>query len=168
MKKTLALLLSALILISVFAVCFAAFAEDINDYVQADKICTFCGNAHTSYDDATGTIRLFSCACCVKCEYLDNTALTKCARDEKGHYKGSACCDQCTGIFPCKCSEGNAACNCPFCGGVSQEPDQGPVEVVPPKAKNIFTSVFTNVMGKLSDVFEKLFKVIFAVFGVND
>lgn len=171
MKKLLALLLSALILVSAFSICFAVFAEDaenIDDYVQADKICEFCGNPHTSYDDASGTIRLFSCACCVNCYYLDNTALTKCAKNELGHYKGFACCDQCTGIFPCHCSETNTSCNCPYCGAISQEQDQGPVEVVPAKAKNIFTTVFSNVMGKLSDVFENLFKVIFAVFGVND
>lgn len=172
MKKTLALLLAALLLVSVFALSFGVFAQEgpvgDADVYPADPICEFCGQKHTSYDDKTGTIRLFSCACCVKCDYLDDAALTKCARNDQGHYKGSACCDQCSGIFPCRCAENNSDCDCPYCGAISQELDQGPVEVVPAKAKNIFTSVFSNVMGKLSDVFEKLFKVIFAVFGVND
>ena len=165
--------MAALLVLSAFALSFSVFADDVvptddPDTYPAEPICEFCGKKHTSYDDSTGTIRLFSCACCVKCYYLDNNALTKCARDEKGHYKGSACCDMCTGVFPCNCGEANSECDCPYCGSKTQQMDQGPVEVVPAKAKNIFTSVFNNVMGKLSDVFSNLFKVIFAVFGVND
>ena len=169
MKKTLALLLSALMLVLSFALCFSVFAEDATEeIVSAEPICEFCGAKHTSYDDASGSIRLFSCKCCVNCDYLDETALTKCARNELGHYRGTQCCAECTGIFPCRCGETNEECSCPYCNAVSQETDQGPVEVVPQKAKTTFTSVFSNVMGKLSDVFSKLFKVIFAVFGVND
>lgn len=166
MKKIIALFLAVLTLVFAFSLSFAVFADDAG--VATDRICEYCGNPHTSYDNETGTIQPYSCRCCLQCEYLDSTALTKCARDNQGHYSGFKCCSSCTGFWPCLCSETNSECNCAYCNKESQEPDQGPVDVVPAKAKNIFTSVFTNVMGKLSEVFENLFKVIFAIFGVED
>ncbi len=167
MKKTIALLLATLMLVFTFAVSFVVFADDTRVELS-ENLCEFCGQPHTSYDEATGTIGLYSCRCCLQCDYLDNTALTKCARNNEGHYSGFKCCKECTGFFPCLCNETNPDCDCVYCGAKAQKQDQGPVEVVPAKAKNIFTNVFTNVMGKLSEVFSNLFKVIFAIFGVED
>ena len=164
MKKTLAILLAVLLLASALTI---AFAADF-DPIETGPICESCGNPHTSYDAATGTIKPFTCKCCAACDYVDEGALTKCARNAEGHYSGFKCCSACTGIFPCLCVENNPECNCAYCGTKAQEQDQGPVEVVPEKAKNIFTNVFSNVMGKLSDVFSRLFELIFGIFGVND
>ena len=168
MKKTLALLLAVLTVLSMFTLSLVAFAEDAPIDPNANPICEFCGQRHTSYNDAEGSIAVGSCRCCLQCDYLDTTALTKCCRDDKGNYSGYKCCDKCTGFFPCLCNENNDDCNCAYCGSKAQQQDGGPVEVVPAKAKNLFSSIFSNVMGKLSEVFNNVFKVLFSVFGVED
>ena len=168
MKRSAAMLLAALVMLGAFAMSFAAFAEDTRVPLN-DPRCVFCGKKHTLYDDETGTIGLFSCICCLQCDYLDGTALTKCARNEEGHYIGSRdkmCCNACTGFFPCLCTEGDSTCTCVYCGRQSQVNEQVPVDIVPEKATNIFSTVLQTVTSKLTDVFTRLFEIIFAIFGV--
>lgn len=137
MKKALSLFLAVLMILSVVAVSFGAFAAD-------EKVCT-CA-------DCTGTPN--GCHCCVYCPYLDTTYLLSCAKDKDGHFKGSFCCGECDGIWPCDC-------NCTCCKDKDEKPSDDPSPILTPEQQKDFIKAFQNVLKKVAGVFDMIFNAIF-------
>ena len=146
MKKTLSVILALVLLM---AMCFTA----VNVFAE-EEVCE-CGCA-----DCTKVMN--SCHCCAACPYLDLSYLLDCAKDETGHYKGSACCDNCKGIWPCDCD-----CGCQYCaGGDEQAPDPlGPV--IPEEQQKTIIQIFQDIMHKLTEVFNNVFGIFFDLLGIK-
>ena len=159
MKRTLAILLSVLMLATCFVLVLPVYAED-------NVKCEFCGKLHNvEVEDG-------NCYCCRRCVYLDTNTmntdrLTQCAKSPNGHYKGDACCEQCTGIFPCNCANRKSKCKCQWCSDQNQNNEEPYKEVVSERAKTNFSSIMQNVLKKLSSVFDRLFDAAFAVFRIK-
>lgn len=151
MKKTIAIILAVLMLAASMTLVFGVFAED-----SATEICESCGKAHSKNEDGY-------CHCCVDCAYLDVTYLLGCAKDENGHFKGSYCCDKCSGIWPCNCN-----CGCEFCGTVDEETTTAMQPIIPEPARKNILDIFRNVMSKITEVFDRLFDAIYAIFQIED
>ena len=152
MKKTLSVMLAVLMLLATFTVGFAAFAEDT---------CEFCGKPHTSTEAG-------SCTCCLYCQYLDTTKVAGCAKyngqvivDENGR-----CCANCTGFFDCTCGTTNN-CNCPYCSGTGVAPEKELEPIFSENTQEYIKNLFQQILGKIAEVFDRIFEVAFAVFNVK-
>ena len=137
MKKTLAVILSVLMILSSFSLGIGVFAED------RQKVCT-C-------EDCTKIEN--GCHCCVYCPYLDKTYLTSCVQDEKGNFVESFCCGECTGIWPCHC--GHPCCD------PNEDPGKGDGPIFTPSEQEDIVRIFQNIIGKIAAVFDKLFDALF-------
>lgn len=140
MKKALSLFLAVLMLFSVCAASMSVVAEEIDMQYCTCKDCTRIVNG---------------CHCCVQCPYLDETYLLSCAKGEDGHYKGSVCCSECSGIWPCECS-----CTC--CENKDQKPGDDKIEpIIPEQQRETIINAFQNAIKKVAAVFDKIFNAIF-------
>ncbi len=147
MKKALSLFLAVLMLFSVCAASTSVLAEEIEMPYCTCKDCTRVMNG---------------CHCCVQCPYLDETYLLSCAKDENGHYKGSTCCGECSGVWPCSCS-----CSC--CENKDQNPgDSSSEPLIPEKQRETIIKAFQNAIHKVAEVFDKIFDTIFKFLRIND
>ena len=154
MKKILAIAVALILLSASLVFVFSALGADGDP--EKPTICNACGQKH-EYSEKNG-----KCHCCPECAYLDSTYLLDCAKDTNGHFKGSYCCDKCTGIWPCHCD-----CGCEFSGERSEEATTTPTAIVPEPAQRNILSIFRNVMSKITEVFDKLFDALFIVFQIK-
>lgn len=148
MKKALSLFLAVVMILSAFAVSFAVVAEDI-----AMDSCT-CKNC---------TRQMNSCRCCAYCPYLDKTVLLSCAKDESGNFKGSFCCGDCSGIWPCDCH-----CGCEACENKDPDADSDPQPIIPEAQRKTIVEAFQNAIKKVAAVFDKIFDAIFEFLRIDD
>lgn len=139
MKKALSLFLAVLMLFSVCAASFSVFAEEI---VMDACSCPDC------------TRIMHGCHCCVQCPYLDETYLLSCAKDADGHYKGSVCCGECSGIWPCNC-------NCSCCEDKDQNPPSDSKPIIPAEQRETIVEAFQRAIKKVAAVFDAIFDAIF-------
>ena len=147
MKKSFAVFMAVIMLLSCFTLGFAVMADD-----NETPVCTCANCTHAD-----------GCHCCVYCPYLDETYLTSCVRDENGHFRKSFCCVNCTGIWPCDCG-----CEC--CeSGKYQDPHAGDVEpIFSPETQEQIVSGFQGVMRKIKAVFDMIFDAIFDFLRIDD
>lgn len=140
MKKALSLFLAVLMLFSVCASSMSVFAED--EVAMGECACADC------------TRIMNGCHCCAACPYIDASYLLACAKDNEGHYKGSTCCGECSGIWPCGCS-----CSC--CQDKSEDPNPDSDPLIPANVRTTIIEAFQNAIQKVSAVFDKIFDAIF-------
>ncbi|MCM1364194.1 MAG: hypothetical protein NC122_07160 [Faecalibacterium sp.] len=146
MKKTLAVILAVMMMFSCFAVSLGVFAEETT--AVADE-CT-CGCEDCIAEKG-------ACHCCIYCKYLDKRYLTDCVVvDSKGNidFENSFCCDECTGIWPCRC--GHDCCNTKE---VVDKNNGDPI--LTPGQQQTLTMVFQNIIKRFADAFDSLFQAIF-------
>lgn len=154
MKKTIAVLLAAIMLLASLAVCFAAFADDVN----ADT-CIYCGNKHSSTNER-------QCTCCLSCPYLDLEKVAGCRKNANGVTNENPCCDQCTGFYDCTCGT-REGCTCKFCNGKGDEPQPEMKPVIDEQSQLHIREIFQSIIKKISEVFDRMFEVAFAVFNIK-
>lgn len=111
------------------------------------------------------------CHCCIYCEYLDANYVLKCVNvDEDGNYV--FCCDECTGIFPCKCGskfheyideETQEKVTHPLCCMNNyEEIDMGEgTPIFTPDQQDQIVTGFRNVLKTISDIFNRLFDAVY-------
>lgn len=133
-------------LFSVCAVSFGVFAEEI---VMDSCTCASC------------TRVMNGCHCCAACPYIDETYLLSCAKDENGKYKGSTCCKDCSGIWPCNCT-----CSC--CENKDQNPTPDPEPIIPANVREQIIESFQRAIKQVSAVFDKIFNAIFEFLRINE
>lgn len=150
MKKTLSVLLAALMLLATLTVGFAVFAEE-------SAVCEFCNKPHTSTENG-------KCDCCVNCPYLDLSKVVACAKDEHGVKLGSFCCANCTGFYDCTCGK---TCKCTYCTGTGDAPETELKPVIPEQTQDYIKELFQNIIHKISEVFDRIFEVAFAIFNIK-
>ena len=148
MKKALSLLLAVVLILSTFAVSFAVFAEDVG---MKECTCSNCTRVPNG------------CHCCAYCPYIDKTFLLSCAKDEDGNFKGSFCCGECSGIWPCDCH-----CGCEACENKSQEPDPDPEPIIPEAQRKTFIEAFQSAIKRVAAVFDKIFNAIFEFLRIDE
>ncbi len=147
MKKALSILLAVIMILSTFAATCAVFAED----GMKECTCTNCTRVPNG------------CHCCVYCPYIDKTVLLSCAKDEAGNFKGSFCCGDCSGIWPCECH-----CGCEACLDRSEEPDPDPEPIIPEAQRKTIIEAFQNALKKVAEVFDKFFNAIFEFLRIDE
>lgn len=148
MKKALSLLLAIILVFSALACSFAVFAEE---YEMKDCSCSNCTRIPNS------------CRCCAYCPYIDKSVLLSCAKDEDGNFKGSFCCSECSGIWPCNCH-----CGCEACVDKSQETDPDPEPLIPEAQRKAYVEAFQNAIKKVAAVFDKIFNAIFKFLRIDE
>ena len=151
MKKTLSVLLAVLLLFATFAVGFAVFADDADLTVCRGN----CGKPHSA---TPGT-----CTCCLNCQNLDMSKVVACAKDENG-VKNQFCCANCTGFYDCTCGQ---TCGCKFCSGKGDAPETNLEPVISEQTQTRIKDIFQSVIQKISEVFDRIFEVAFAIFNVK-
>ncbi len=151
MKKTLSVLLAVLMLLAALTAGFAVFAD-------GETTCSFCGKAHTSTEAG-------KCSCCLNCPYLDMSKVSACAKDANGVKKdGGFCCANCTGFYDCTCGK---TCKCEFCQGTGDAADSDLKPLIPEQTQDYIKSLFQNIIHKISEVFDRMFEVAFAIFNIK-
>ena len=149
MKKTLSVLLAVLLLFATFAIGFAVFADD------ATPCPAGCGKPHSTTPS--------SCTCCLNCPNLDMSKVVACAKDEHG-LKNSFCCANCTGFYDCTCGK---TCKCTYCTGTGDAPETELKPVIPEQTQDYIKELFQNIIHKISEVFDRIFEVAFAIFNIK-
>lgn len=165
MKRTLSIFLALVMMLSCFAVCFAASAADGNAVA-----CT-CKN-HKDKEEAPK-----GCHCCVYCPNLDKTYLTSCVRTESGELNAKNVgfckevnkygetvwvkCDKCTGIWPCKCGH-----DC--CDPYEQSIDNPNGPILTPDQQEQVTTGFQGFIKKVKALFDDFFNKIFDFLKVGE
>ena len=147
MKKTLSVMLAVLMLLATFTVGFAAFAGDS---------CEFCDNPHST--------QAGSCTCCLNCPNLDLSKVAACAKGPNGVTTEGFCCANCTGFYDCTCGKN---CKCTFCGGTGDSTGAELKPVIPENTQEYIKDLFQRILGKISEVFDRIFEVAFAVFNIK-
>jgi len=149
MKKTLSVLLAVLMLLAALTAGFAVFAD------EATPCPGNCGKPH----NATGT-----CSCCLNCPNLDMSKVVACAKNAEGVKTEGFCCANCTGFYNCTCGK---TCGCVYCTGTGNAPESEPKPIVPEQTQNYIKELFQNIIHKISEVFDRMFEVAFAIFNVK-
>lgn len=144
MKKTLSIILAVVMALTACACTFGVFAAGgSNDALVCEcENCTKIANG---------------CHCCAACPYLDETYLLSCAKDQIGHFKGSFCCSECTGIWPCDCT-----CGCEACSVKDDRPDDDFTPIFTETQQKEIVNGFQAIMKKIASVFDNIFNAIFA------
>ncbi len=137
MKKVISIILSLIMIASVFALPVGAVTVSATECTCED---------HTADEP---------CHCCLYCDNFDNKYRTTCAKlEEDGTY--SVCCADCSGIFPCEC-------DCPCCGKNAEgtPENNGNAPVLTPDQQEEVISSFQAVMKKIVEFFNEFFNYIF-------
>lgn len=159
MKKFLAILLAAILLLTSFAVTFAVFADG-DEVTEPDPVCEYCHQNHTSTVQG-------KCTCCFSCKYLDFEKVSRCSKDATHVFPPEQrCCSHCTGWYNCTCSM-YEDCNCQYCNNQGNPPPTTMGPVVPEDTQIHIKDIFQNIMKKISEVFDRMFEVAFAIFNIK-
>lgn len=154
MRKIISVVLAALMLFSVMAVC-----------VSAVGTCN-CGPAHVGGNN---------CLCCVYCDGLPQGRIVSCAKmnaDDEYEF----CCKNCQGFIgrdgKCGCTE-----DCKCCvlkedgttGGSTSDAIGGAIEDVwGEEQQKSFVESFQAILKKISDAFDKFFDAIFEFLKIDN
>ncbi|MBQ8029578.1 MAG: hypothetical protein IJ262_09285 [Clostridia bacterium] len=141
MKKALSVILAVVMILSTFAVSFAAFATYTPDPAP---VCTHEEHA------ADG-----ECVCCVYCPYVDKGKILSCCRDENGNFSGSFCCYECVGLWPCNCE-----CDC-CVSSLDADVDTNGDPIFTEEQQDQIVNAFQKILKIVSDAFNKFFDAIF-------
>ena len=152
MKKSLSILLAVLLVFATLAVGFAAFAESDDPSVCRGN----CGKPHSATPS--------SCTCCLNCQNLDMSKVSACAKDADGVKKDGFCCANCTGFYDCTCGK---TCKCKFCQGTGDAEETELKPVIPETTQNYIKDLFQSIIHKISEVFDRMFEVAFAIFNIK-
>lgn len=145
MKKALSVFLAVVMILTSLAVSFSAFA-------WSPSPVPICG----CEDHVAG-----KCHCCAYCPNLDETYLTSCAKDASGHFSGSFCCANCTGIWPCDCG-----CDC--CASQDEPIDSNGDPIFDENQQEQIVDGFQKILKIVSDAFDKFFNAIFEFLRIFD
>lgn len=141
MKKTLSIILAVVMILSTLAVSFVAFAEYTPDPAP---VCTCEEHA------APG-----ECVCCIYCPNVDKGKILSCCQDANGNFKGSFCCYDCEGLWPCDCG-----CDCCEASKNVEIDSNGDPIFTEDQQEQIVTG-FQKILKVISDAFNKFFDAIF-------
>ncbi len=153
MKKTLAVVLAVIMMLSCFTVGFGVFAVDEEEITPVTKAvvcnCTDC------VGETEG-----KCHCCIACPYLDKRYVTDCVVfNADGTF--TFCCDNCTGIWPCKC--GHECCRT---DETIDDPAGEPI--LTPGQQQSVISGFQNLMKIFTSIFDRLFNAVLEFLRIGD
>ena len=146
MRKIISVILVALMLFSVVAISASA------------ALCE-CGNHKVVGRDEY-------CNCCINCPNLNTSLLFGCATQVNG--KIVPCCSACvgfsTGVKKCNC-----VCDCDFCRDINDgyDPDADSGVFDDFIQEDNTTSVFQGILRRLSDVFDRIFGILFGILGIK-
>ena len=77
---------------------------------------------------------------------------------------GGFCCANCTGFYDCTCGK---TCKCEFCQGTGDAADSEMKPIIPEQTQDYIKSLFQNIIHKISEVFDRMFEVAFAIFNIK-
>ena len=106
------------------------------------------------------------CNCCINCPNLDRRLVFDCAEQVDGLI--IPCCKNCvgyaTGVRKCNC-----VCDCDFCRDINDgyDPNAGSGVYDDFIKEDNTTSVFQGFLRRISEVFDKVFGIFFALLGIK-
>ena len=141
MKKIIAVLLAALMLVSSFAMMSYAATYD---YPVTGKCTCADKGTHTSVN----------CTCCLFCPNINKSLVTTCALQSIGNDTLYLCCVNCTGFYDCQCG-------CPCCENKDiNSGDSNMGDYITDQDKQNFVDGFQAILAKISGFFDDLWETI--------